>query len=157
MRYVALLAFLLVPFLFAQEPAKPVEFASVLEFRFVAQDDDPSQPRLPVVGGKETVVLEPKVQLDVRAVAAAKTEIDDFGRPRIALTFTPTGAKTFADITRAGIKRRLAMIVNGEVLSAPVIQSEIREGKAVITGSFTKQEAQTVADRINEAVKASQK
>lgn len=150
-------AFLLVPFLVAQEPAKPVEFSSVLEFRFVSLAADPAQLRVPVVGGQETVVLEPQVQLDVRAVAQAEVQEDQLGRPIISLTFTPAGAKTFAEVTRVGLRRRLAMIVNGEVFSAPTIQGVIEGGKAVITGSFTKQEAEILAARINDAVKANQR
>jgi preprotein translocase subunit SecD len=79
------------------------------------------------------------------------------GRPQISLTLTAEGTKTFAEITRKNVKRQLAMVSDGKVLSAPTIQTEIAGGKAVITGSFTMKKAREIAAKINEAAKADPK
>jgi preprotein translocase subunit SecD len=71
---------------------------------------------------------------------------DNLGNPEIEFTLTPEGAKRFADVTRANIGRRLAIMLDGELHSAPVIQSAIETGSGEITGSFTPEEAHTLAD-----------
>ncbi|MHB1455656.1 MAG: SecDF P1 head subdomain-containing protein [Armatimonadota bacterium] len=69
--------------------------------------------------------------------------------PVISIEFTPEGRKKFADFTRKHIDEYLAIIVDGRILSAPVIRAPILDGKAVIEGSFKDQEAQSLADALN--------
>ena len=66
----------------------------------------------------------------------------------IDLHFTKAGAETFARVTRENINQRLAIVLDNEVISAPVIQSEIPGGNAQITGSFTAEEAQQLASAL---------
>lgn len=70
----------------------------------------------------------------------------------VEVTFTPEGRGKFADVTKAncmsgigGQGRALAIIVNGELLAAPLIHSPITEGVCVITGAFTREEAVALA------------
>jgi hypothetical protein len=58
---------------------------------------------------------------------------DDLGGFGVSLSFTPHGAERFAEATRNNIRRRFAIVVNGVIESAPVIQSEISGGSAVIS------------------------
>ncbi len=75
-------------------------------------------------------------------IKTARVEYDSrTGKPQIGLTFNDEGAKLFADITKNNIGRQLAILLDGQVMSAPVIQSEILGGQAQITGSFSIQEA----------------
>ena len=67
----------------------------------------------------------------------------------IAIEFKPEGRRKFADFTRRGIDEHLAIILDGRILSAPVIKAPIFDGKAVIEGNFTIEEAQKLADSLN--------
>lgn len=75
------------------------------------------------------------------------------GKAAIEVTFTPEGRKRFAEVTRQSIDKRLAIIINGRLISAPVIKSEIPGGKAMITGNFSTSEAEQLNHSINEALK----
>ncbi len=66
-------------------------------------------------------------------------------RPYVALKFDPTGAKIFEDITRNNLQKRLAIVLDGTIYSAPVIQSVISGGDASITGNFTFKDANNLA------------
>ncbi|HNU53565.1 MAG TPA: protein translocase subunit SecD [Candidatus Syntrophosphaera sp.] len=71
------------------------------------------------------------------------------GKPYIALTFTRTGARKFANVTGDNIHERLAIVVDNAVYSAPVIQDRIPDGKATITGIFSNEEARSLAILLN--------
>ncbi|HQP12045.1 MAG TPA: protein translocase subunit SecD, partial [Candidatus Omnitrophota bacterium] len=68
-----------------------------------------------------------------------------FGEPQISFTLNGEGAKTFARLTRAHVNDRLAILLDGEVLSAPNISEPILSGRGVITGQFTVEEASLLA------------
>ncbi len=68
-------------------------------------------------------------------------EIDSWGQPYVALDFDSEGAEIFAQITGRHVGERLAIILDNAVKSAPVIKTRIPEGKAVIEGRFTMDEA----------------
>ncbi len=70
-------------------------------------------------------------------------------RPMVELTFDDTGAKLFAQITKANIGKQVAIFLDGVPISSPVVNEEITLGKAVISGSFTVQEARTMVGRLN--------
>jgi preprotein translocase subunit SecD len=69
--------------------------------------------------------------------------------PEISIQFNSDGAKKFADITRRNIGKPVAIILDGQVISAPRVQSEITDGNAVITGQFTVDEAKKLALQLN--------
>jgi preprotein translocase subunit SecD len=68
-----------------------------------------------------------------------------FGETHVAMEFTDVGAKLFEQITGANVKKRLAIILDNNVYSAPVIQERIAGGRAQITGRFTPEEANDLA------------
>jgi len=68
-----------------------------------------------------------------------------FNEPYVTLQFSDTGAKLFEQITSANVGKRLAIILDNNVISAPVIQEPIAGGMAEITGSFTMDEAKDLA------------
>ena len=70
-------------------------------------------------------------------------------KPSIELTFTDEGADLFAAITKANIGKTVAIYLDGTPVSVPVVNEEIIDGKAVISGSFTIQEAKTLVGRLN--------
>ncbi|NDJ63161.1 MAG: hypothetical protein GYB67_18725, partial [Chloroflexi bacterium] len=86
--------------------------------------------------------------LDGSQVMAATAVEDDFnGGWRIEVRFSPEAGETLAAFTRANIGMALAIVLNGEVLSAPTIQSEVGT-EVVITGTFTADEARALAAQL---------
>ena len=76
----------------------------------------------------------------------AKVNIDSrFSEPYVSISFNDAGAKTFEDVTAANVKKRMAIILDNTVYSAPVIQERIAGGDAQITGSFTMEEAKDLS------------
>src|ERR1051326_2847621 len=65
----------------------------------------------------------------------------NMGEPQIDFTLDSEGAQKFAEITRNNIHRRLAIVLDGVLYSAPVIQGAIETGRGQITGSFDQKEA----------------
>ncbi|XOB97653.1 protein translocase subunit SecD [Deinococcota bacterium DY0809b] len=112
---------------------------AVLEFRIVKQDAQ----------GKATSELTlddlGPVELKGSDLVDARVQFDRFNRPEVALEFTPEGAKKFADLTRNNIGRRLAIVLDGTIYSAPNIQTAITDGRAVITGINDLDEATQIA------------
>jgi len=79
------------------------------------------------------------------AIKDARVAFDQFNRPYISLTFTSWGAKEFERITAENVGKRLAIILDNTVYSAPVIREKISGGRAVIEGDFTLEEARDLA------------
>ncbi len=69
----------------------------------------------------------------------------DFNEPYVSLDFNAQGARLFDQITAENVKKRLAIVLDNNVYSAPVIQERISGGKAQISGSFTPEEASDLA------------
>lgn len=96
--------------------------------------------------GRVPYLLKKRVLLTGDHITDARVRIDPmYNEPYVALTFDKVGAKIFARITRENVKKRLAIILDNVVYSAPVIQEPIPNGKAQITGHFTSQEAHDLA------------
>jgi preprotein translocase subunit SecD len=76
----------------------------------------------------------------------ARVQIDNrYNEPYVSLEFDKKGARIFAKVTREHTKERLAIVLDSNVYSAPVIQDEIPNGRAQITGSFSMEEAKDLA------------
>jgi len=99
--------------------------------------------------GRRTEVpylLKSKTLITGGALENAQVKISDrFGEPHVALEFNSRGAADFERITGENVKKRLAIVLDGVVHSAPVIQEKISGGQAQITGSFTMEEARDLA------------
>ncbi len=70
-------------------------------------------------------------------------------QPTIALRFNDEGKEIFREITAANVGKRLAIFLDGQIVSAPTVQQEIPSGEAVISGSFTVPEAEELRDYLN--------
>ncbi len=150
------------------EYKKLIEMSASLEFRLVAQNNsqlvaeyeaNPSN-FVPPIGyqrmqmvtsnrfGKssiETVFVEVHPLMSGENITNAQVVTDQYGRRQISLNFNTTGAEQFGDVTSKNIGRRLAIVLDGTLYSAPVVQSAIYGGQASITGDFSQEEAQNVA------------
>ena len=78
-------------------------------------------------------------------IAEAFPTLDSFGQRMIILHFTPTGAQKFGDVTKKLVHKQLAIVLDGTLYSAPVIQQPILTGNAQITGSFSREEANRIS------------
>ncbi|MCE5312935.1 MAG: protein translocase subunit SecD [Nitrospiraceae bacterium] len=95
---------------------------------------------------KKPYLMKSKTLLTGDLLTEARVNIDQrFNEPQVSITFNATGAKLFEDITGQNVKKRLAIILDGNVYSAPVIQERIGGGNAQISGSFTMDEAKDLA------------
>ena len=89
-------------------------------------------------------VVEKKIRLTgavIKSAAAAHVR----GQPSVNVEFDAAGAAAFAAVTRASVGRALAIVLDGRLLSAPVIQTEIAGGRLVINGNFTEPDARDFA------------
>jgi SecD/SecF fusion protein len=95
----------------------------------------------------EPVLLEKTAVLSGEALTGAAVTFSqgEFNEPVVALQFNSEGAKKFAEITANNVGRRLAIVLDGKVQSAPRIKEAIPSGEAVITGRFTIEQAQDLA------------
>jgi len=76
----------------------------------------------------------------------AKVQIDSqYNEPYVSISFDKKGAKLFERVTGENVKKRLAIVLDKKVYSAPTIQERISGGEARITGSFTMDEARDLA------------
>ena len=91
-------------------------------------------------------LLKEKTLMTGEFIKDARVALDSqFHEPYVAIEFTDVGAKLFEQITAANVKKRLAIILDNNVISAPVIQERIAGGRAQITGRFDTKEASDLA------------
>ncbi|MBQ3172044.1 MAG: protein translocase subunit SecD [Mailhella sp.] len=130
-----------------------------LEFRLVRDDVDPGAMMLPagtarfplIHKGRDgsvsesVIVLESEALMGGEDITNARPAFNEFGQAYVSLEFNGRGASNFERITGDNIKKRMAIVLDGKVYSAPTIQDRISGGKASITGGFTTEEAQDLA------------
>lgn len=132
------------------EDARPRPDDSCLCFYLEGDKDDPGVRELPFAGEEGPFLAEPFPCLTEQMVLGASLGQDSArNAPLVDIALTERGAKLFDEVTRQSIGKRMAIVVDGQVVSAPRIQSRIPSGKAQISGSFTRQEAEAIVERIN--------
>ncbi len=95
---------------------------------------------------KMPLLLKKQAVLTGSLLSEAKVSLDSrFGEPYVSISFNSEGAKLFEEITGANVKKRLAIILDNTVYSAPVIQERIGGGNAQITGSFSMDDAKDLS------------
>ena len=82
-------------------------------------------------------------------VSNASVYVNNNGEPVITLKLNSSGTEKFAEATKTYLGKKIAIEMDGEVLTAPTVQSVISDGQATITGSSSLAEAKKVADIIN--------
>lgn len=145
-----------------------------LEFKLVHRTEKPTSAKpsireIPV--GYEVMTLEEERQGKLitdylyikrkplatgEIISKAGAGIDDVNKFRVDMKFTPEGSKVFENITRTilegdqqtGTKQRLAIVLDGRLLSAPQVSSVISDS-GTITGNFTRREAIELANALN--------
>ena len=91
-------------------------------------------------------LLKKRTMLDGSYLTEARVEIgSQFNEPYVSINFDKKGARIFERITGDNVQKRLAIVLDNTVYSAPVIQDKIAGGRAQITGRFTTEEARDLA------------
>lgn len=112
-----------------------------------------SQPlQVPGEGEEQSEIQVPvfeKTSLTGKQLKRATVAFDPVsGAPEVSLEFDSEGTELFATLTRENLNKRIAIYLDGAPISAPVVQSEITTGQAVISGGFTVEEARLLAQRL---------
>lgn len=158
-----------------KEARQTIERTAYLEFRLVHERNDElvsqsaSDPAFrPPVGYQKMMLKETREgrhlervfyvkahhELDGKSVVRAYVVPDEIGRPYVAMNFNDEGGKIFGRVTSANVGRQLAIVLDGELYSAPVIQDAITGGRAQITGQFSYPEALQLANVLENPLEA---
>ncbi|MFZ5587317.1 MAG: protein translocase subunit SecD [Thermodesulfobacteriota bacterium] len=106
------------------------------------------QPRDRATGrvSKEPIVIRSRASMTGETITDARVQFDgQNNEPYVSVAFNSMGARQFADLTTRNVKKKLAIVLDGKVQSAPVIQEAITGGEARISGDFTLEEARDLA------------
>ena len=120
-----------------QAEAKLPEGSQVLFERAVERDTG-REYRIPYL-------VKKRVMLTGDVLSDARVSIGQFNDPYVSITFDAKGGREFERITGENVKKRMAIVLDNTIYSAPVIQERISGGRAQITGTFSTQEANDLA------------
>lgn len=90
-------------------------------------------------------ILERRAVINGEHLVDAQPSFDQNGQPAVSFRMNPTGGRIFGEYTAANIGNPFAITLDGEVISAPVIQSHIPGGSGIITGRFSVEESTRLA------------
>ena len=79
-------------------------------------------------------------------ITDARQDLDERSRPAVSMQMNAQGAKVWRRLTAANVNRRIAIVLDDYVYSAPVVQGEIPNGNSSISGNFSIEEAQDLAN-----------
>ncbi len=124
----------------------------LLEFKTEAPVGTPQKATVDA-SGKVVVDNSPQfvsTELTGRYLQKATLEFDqNTNQPKVGLQFDDTGTKLFAQITKDNVGKMVAIYLDGAPISTPVVNEQIPNGQAVISGNFTPAEAKLLVGRLN--------
>ncbi len=103
----------------------------------------------------EMVLLDTTVLLDHTSLVRAYISHQYEGQIQIFIKLTVEGGKRFGEITTTYLNKRIGIVLDGKLYSAPVIKEQILGGGVGISGNFTEDEAQAIVKKLNESVSSS--
>jgi preprotein translocase subunit SecD len=107
-------------------------------------DGDARDRQTNEVTGKTYYAVDKRRTVTGRDLSNARPSHGQFGQPNIEFTLTPAGAEAFSELTGKNVHSGLAIVLDGRVVSAPVINSRISD-RGQIEGGFTEQSAQDLS------------
>ena len=119
-----------------------------LTFRFVVQNDEPSfgSEKLLFEDGSEEAIVSKRIIISGENLLDAKPKMDNQSNQTVVqFTLDRVGAKRFGKATLSGVGKRLAIVLDGKIISAPIVRDAIVGGSGIITGDFTFQSATDLA------------
>ena len=108
----------------------------------------------PAESGQVIVNKKPENGLAGDIVKSSMVVRGNLGEPQIDFTLTDDGATKFAETTRDNVGHSMAIVLDGELYSAPNINQPIESGNGQITGTFTIEEAQELANVLQNPLRA---
>ncbi len=120
-----------------QAEGKVPEGSQIL-FERAVEKDTGREYRIPYL-------VKKRVMLTGDVLSDARVSIGQFNDPYVSITFDAKGGREFERITGDNVKKRMAIVLDNTIYSAPVIQERITGGRAQITGTFSTQEANDLA------------
>ncbi|MCR9070190.1 MAG: protein translocase subunit SecD [Alphaproteobacteria bacterium] len=120
-----------------------------LTFHLVAVGADTNRPppgarTLPLLDGGR-IVIERRVMVSGENLVDAQPSFDQSNQPVVTIRFDSAGGQRFGRATAENVGKPFAIVLDGQVISAPVIREPILGGSAQISGRFSVQEAQDLA------------
>ena len=94
----------------------------------------------------KTLYLKAKVELSGETLSRAMVLFEQQGEPYVSVEFNAAGARRFAEVTRENVQKRMAIMLDDEINSAPVIKEEIAGGRAKITLGGNQAPQETLAE-----------
>lgn len=148
-----------------QEPERAIKIigrTAHLEFKMVDDTVDPAKAQQGILPpgdelavlmnrrpdgtyAEQPIVLKKDAVLTGEYVTDASVRYGNFNDAYVGINFNNKGGRIFARLTEENVGNRMAIVLDGKVYSAPVIQEKISGGRASITGSFTTDEARDLA------------
>lgn len=117
-----------------------------MDFHWVANGTTRERMTLPGLLPGERFELDAAIAMEGRHVRDARMNYDpDSALPKVLFRLDDAGARQFAAMTQANVGRRLAVVLDGKVITAPVIRTAITGGSGEISGGFTSAEAADLA------------
>ena len=94
---------------------------------------------------KRPYLLKKRTLLTGDKLSDARMSFDEYNKPYVSVVFDSAGARQFEALTAENVRKRLAIVLDRTIYSAPVIQDRISGGRAQISGGFTPEEATNLA------------
>ncbi len=111
----------------------------------IPMDDEILYQRNSVTGRRSPLLLKKRVLMTGDTITDARVSYDQFNNPYVHMTFDSRGARIFDEVTGRYVKKRMAIVLDNVVYSAPTIRERISGGSAQISGRFTLDEAKDLA------------
>lgn len=119
----------------------------LLEFRPATYEQAAGMSERTIKGSGQKIWLAEQAILSNNDVASARAAKTPYGA-QVELAFTRDGSRRFALATEQNLMKPIAILVDGEVISAPIVREKIAGGRAIISGDFTLEEARRIASGI---------
>jgi len=134
--------------IFSCSDSKKVGEGVILEFRVAEVEPAPGLTKMIVQNTKETFYIHDEVLLNNEDIESAEYTLWQ-DRPGVKLIMTERVKEKWADITEQNIGNHIGMVLNNELVSAPLVRAKIDVGVAIIQGIFTEEEAKKIVEGLN--------
>ena len=96
--------------------------------------------------------MQKAVLIDQAALQSVNVSFDALGSPLIDIGFSDQGTKPFSKITRTNIQKKLAVFIDGQLITAPLVLTQITNGQAQISGTFDSPESTNFVSKLRMAL-----